>query len=240
MKNRQIMKMILAILLTIVLSVSMAACGNQEQQIESAETESSVTMDSELNHTEMDSLMSQVAESEIQKRYEAYVPDEAFANAEVFGIDRNENEGIAYVLLNTAEYAAVKGKAYLMGGSSGEAIIHFEYTEDGTKLTKIDWSADGNIHDDWIKENFPKEYLKKHDSYEAFDENGKNKLGTELIKKVEQVMGVPVETENLLNIDLDQGTYEIIKTTETGEPGEDYQFNTEVIDQGSLSQIDND
>lgn len=237
MKNRQTWKIFIAILMALVLSTTMAACGDQGQEDESVERESSVSMDSELSQPEMDALMSQVAESETNKGYEAYVPDEVFANAEVFGIDREENEGIAYVWLNTAEYVAVKGKAYEMSGSSGEAIIYFEYTEDGTKLTKVEWSADGNLHDDWIKERFPKEYLNKHESFHAYDTNGRNKLGTELIEKVEQVMGVPVETENLLNIDPEQGTYEIIKTIETGEPGEDYQFNTEVIDQGSLSQI---
>lgn len=52
-------------------------------------------------------------------------------------------------------------------------------------------------------------------------------------------MGAPVETENLLEIDKEKGTYEIIKTIETGNPADDsYKFDTETIEKGKISDLE--
>ena len=54
----------------------------------------------------------------------------------------------------------------------------------------------------------------------------------------EEALGVPVETENLLEIDLDAGTYKITKTIESGDPGsEDYTFDVETVESGNLSDL---
>ncbi len=164
------------------------------------------------------------------------MPDQAFANAEVFGIDRDGDSGTAYVYLNYSEYVVLKGKAYEVSGGSGEAIIRFKYAEDGPVLTEVEWSADGTDHDSWINEHFPKEYLKKDLAYDAYDMNGQNVLDKMLYDKVEQTMGVPIEHDDLLNIYSDKGTYEILKVIESGE-GEDYKFDTETVEKGKLKDL---
>ena len=63
-------------------------------------------------------MMRQVADNEMQKYYEKYMPDKTFANAEVFGIDREGDSGKTYVYHNYSEYVALKGKAYEMSGGS--------------------------------------------------------------------------------------------------------------------------
>jgi len=188
---------------------------------------------SALSPADTEILMNQVAEREIQKRYKKYVPDKAFARAEIFGIDRIGDKGSAYVYLNTAEFVIFKGKAYEMSGSSGEAIIRFIYTENGPQLTKIDWSEDGGGHDAWIKKNFPETFLKKWSAYDAHDKNGTNKIGTAIGKEVEKTLGVPVETENLLEIDTDNETFKIIKTIDTLPLG---RFDVKTIDRGKLKK----
>ena len=50
---------------------------------------------------------------------------------------------------------------------------------------------------------------------------------------VEKAFGVPVESDNLLMIDMDKGTYEIIKTIN----GEDGTFDTETIETGNLKDL---
>ena len=230
-------KTTLLLLFSILLVVALTACGNEKQKTESVYDESQGVMSSVLSSKQKDSLMHQVAESEVTKSFEQYLPEEVFADAVFFGIDRDGAMGTAYSYLTAADFVTLKGKAYNMSGSSGEAIIRFEYTEEGIELKQVEWSADGSEHESWIKEHFPEEYLEKAINYEAYDENGQNKLLVHLKNEVEKVMGVPVETENLLSIDADSGTYQIIKTIESGEPGNDYQFDTEVVDEGNLSDL---
>ena len=237
METKRKWKTTLLVLVSVLLVVAMTACGDESQKIDSVYKESPENMSSELSSREKDSLMHQVAESEITKNFEQYLPEEAFADAVIFGIDRDGAMGTAYSYLTTADYVALKGKAYIMSGSSGEAIIRFEYTEEGIELKEVEWSADGSDHDSWIRENYPEAYLDKDINYDAYSEDGTNKLLTSLRSEVKKVMGVPVETENLLSIDLDSGTYQIIKTIESGEPGTDYQFDTEVVDEGNLSDL---
>jgi hypothetical protein len=189
-----------------------------------------------LSQDDLDALLQQVADNEVQKDYEKYMPDKAFANAEVFGIDRDGDSGKAYVYLNYSEYVALKGKAYEMSGGSGEASIKFNYSESGPVLNEVEWSADGDLHDGWLKENFPAEYLKKDKAFEAYDEKGRNVLAMMLQDTVEKAMGVPVEQNDLLSIDTDKETYEIIKVIESGE-GENYKFDTETLEKGNLSDL---
>lgn len=212
------------------------ATAEAEQSEAEAETTPAEDEGADLSDADLDALMKQIADSEIQKGYEKLVPDEAFANAEVFGIDRDGDKGCAYVHLNIGEYVVVKDKAYLQSGSLAEAIIRFEYTDNGPKLTKVDWSEDGAGHDEWVQKNFPKEYLKKSNAYDVYDANGKSELVESLEDEVEKTMGVPVEKENLLEIDAQKGTYKITKTIESGDPAKsDYKFDTEAVDEGKLN-----
>ena len=151
-------------------------------------------------------------------------------------LDRDGDSGKAYVYLNYSEYVALKGKAYEMSGGSGEAIIKFKYSESGPVLNEVEWSADGDLHDGWLKENFPAEYLKKDKAFEAYDEKGRNVLAMMLQDTVEKAMGVPVEQNDLLSIDTDKETYEIVKVIESGE-GENYKFDTETLEKGNLSDL---
>jgi hypothetical protein len=123
-----------------------------------------------------------------------------------------------------------------MSGSAGEVIIHFDNSGDEPKLKEVEWSADGEDHDAWMEKNFPADYKKMSDDYDAATDNANGRLFDEVSKKVEESMGVSVETENLLEIDTDKGTYEIVKTIETGEPGVDYKFETETVEEGKIGE----
>ncbi|MBR3377701.1 MAG: hypothetical protein IKG44_08495 [Mogibacterium sp.] len=222
------------VLMTLVLIITMTACEKKEQSTE--EVNGAENPSAELSQNDLDALLQQVADNEVQKDYEKYMPDKAFANAEVFGIDRDGDSGKAYVYLNYSEYVALKGKAYEMSGGSGEAIIKFNYSESGPELNEVEWSADGDLHDGWLKDNFPAEYLKKAKAFEAYDEKGRNVLTMMLQDTVEKAMGVPVEQNDLLSIDTDKETYEIVKVIESGE-GENYKFDTETLEKGNLSDL---
>ena len=222
------------VLMTLVLIITMAACEGKEQS--TGEVNGAENPSAELSQDDLDALLQQVADNEVQKDYEKYMPDKAFANAEVFGIDRDGDSGKAYVYLNYSEYVALKGKAYEMSGGSGEAIIKFNYSESGPVLNEVEWSADGDLHDGWLKDNFPAEYLKKDKAFEAYDEKGRNVLAMMLQDTVEKAMGVPVEQNDLLSIDTDKETYEIVKVIESGE-GENYKFDTETLEKGNLSDL---
>ena len=89
---------IIIALVSIALMVSITACAKNEQ--ESGEQENTETVKAELSDAQLESLMKQVAESDVTKSYGDYLRDEAFfANAEVFGIDRDGDQGTAYAYL---------------------------------------------------------------------------------------------------------------------------------------------
>jgi hypothetical protein len=188
-----------------------------------------------LSQSEYDALMKQIADKEITKQYADLLPDEAFAAAKIFGIDEDD-QSKAYARLYTAEFVALKDKAYEMSGSAGEVIISFDKSSGEPKLVKVEWSADGEDHEAWMEENFPGDYKKALDVYDSIRENANGDLFDEVSKKAEEALGVTVEKENLLEIDTDAGTYKIIKTIETGEPGEDYKFETETVEEGKIGE----
>ena len=214
------MKSIFTVLVIIIFMTAMTACSGSAP-------DNAV----ELSDAEMESLMEQVAESDVDTLYKDYLKDEAFAVAEVFGVTKDGDQGTAYAYLNEGDYVVLKGKAYNMSGSAGEVIIKFSYTDSGITLTEVVWSADGDLHEGWLKENYPAEYLKKAKAYQSHDSNGSSILGAKLREKAEASLGVPVETDNLLDIDTDKGTYTITKITDKA----DGTIDTEIIEQGSLS-----
>lgn len=222
---------IIIALVSIALMVSVTACVKNEQG--SGEQENTETVKAELNDAQLESLMKQVAENDVTKSYGDHLRDEAFANAEVFGIDRDGDKGTVYAYLYDGEYVVLKDKAYEMSGSAGEVIIKFTYGEDDVILSEIIWSADGDDHENWMKENFPAEALRKAKNYKAYDLNGRSILGSKINETVEEALGVPVETENLLMIDTDNGTYELIKTID----GDDGTFDTETLETGNFENL---
>lgn len=218
-------------LASIILILSITACAKNEQK--SGENETADAVATELSDAEMASLMKQVAESDVSRSYGEYLKDEAFADAEIFGVDRDGDQGTAYAYLYDGEYVVFKDKAYEMSGSAGEVIIKFTYREDDVTLSEIIWSADGDDHENWMKENFPAEALRKAKNYIAYDSNGRSLLGSKVNETVAETMGVPVETENLLMIDTDNETYELIKTID----GNDGTFDTETLESGNLKDL---
>lgn len=221
---------------TSVAAGSSAAASSAASSAVSSAASSAASDKAELSADQIKDLMKQVAEAELEQQYKDAVKaenDYRFANAEVFGIDRTGNSGKMYVYLNTGEYVNFKGKAYFMSGGSGEAIINIEYG-DKIKLNKVDWSDSGAGHDKWVKNNFPKAYYEKCQEYKSHDDNGKSNLAKAMEAEVEKAIGVPVEQSNLLTIDRDAKTYEIVQTKESGTPGTDYKFETITIDKGKL------
>ena len=214
------MKSIFTVLVIIIFMTAMTSCSN-----------SNPDKAVELSDVEMESLMEQVAESDVDTLYKDYLKDEAFAVAEVFGVTKDGDQGTAYAYLNEGDYVVLKGKAYNMSGSAGEVIIKFSYTDSGITLTEVVWSADGDLHEDWLKENYPDEFLRKANAYQPYDLIGRSKLGAKLREKVKISLGVPVDTDNFLEIDTDKGTYTITKVTDNGNGT----IDTEIIEQGSLS-----
>ena len=208
-------KLFLVFTLALAMTMSFAACGSGDDSAD----------------IDLTSLMEQVAASEQEKSYEDYLTDEVFANCELFGTE----EGKAYVYLNTAEYVVLNDIAYFMSGGSAPAVISYEESDDGIKLTGVEWCLDGAEQDAWLEENFPEEILAAYNEYEPYDESGFLKLDTKMIAKAEENLGVTVERENFLTIDPETGKYRIYKTIEpeTEDP-EEYTFDTEVLEEGTL------
>ena len=97
---------IIIALVSIALMVSITACAKNEQG--SGEQGKTETVKAELSDAQLESLMKQVAESDVTKSYGDHLRDEAFANAEVFGIDRDGDQGTAYAYLYDGEYVVLK------------------------------------------------------------------------------------------------------------------------------------
>ncbi len=230
-------KKLLALGMVFVMVLAMAACGNkaEEKPAEEPEEEAEDYDGPELPEDLMDDLYDQAAKKDLQPRVADYMPDEIVGHAETFHITREGDKGRWYVYLGEGEYVEFDGKAYNITGSYGEAIIEFDYTQDGPKLTDVIWSEDGEGHEKWIEENFTDEARK---NLETFNKDEKNRdLLIEIVeKKAEDALGVPVEKELLFQIDEAAGTYTLLKPIESGE-GEDYKFDTETITSGKLDEL---
>ena len=238
---RKVWKPFMALFMAALLTAAFGACGAKEQPAEqTSQNELSVSEENAAAsaETEMDILMEQVAEREMANNYAHVLPTVTLADAEVFGTDEDGGTVRAYVWLEEEEYVALKDKAYNMSGSAGEAIIHYTQTENGPELQEVEWSEDGSGHDEWVKEHFPEESYAKAQAFNPYDDPEADVPHNRIMKKAAELLGVPVETENLLTIDLENNTYEIIKTIESGTPGkDDYKFETETLESGSLSDL---
>ena len=231
-------KVLIAIAMAAFMVFAAAACGNKEESKADPDDPANGEM-VELSEDQMDDLYQQAADKALEVRYSEYMPEVVVGHAEPFYIEREDDKGTWDVYLGASEYAVLDGKAYEIAGSYGEAILKFDYTDDGPVITDLIWSADGGDHDDWIKENFNKEAI---DNWENFRKDDKEKdLLIEIVqKKAEDALGVPVDTDQLLEIDEGNGTYRLLKTIESGDPENgDYKFDTETVKEGKLSDLSN-
>ena len=184
-----------------------------------------------------DTLMRQVADHEMKRNYSRYLPDELIAVAKVFGIDWEGEQGTAYVDLLTCEVVALKGKAYMMSSSSGEAILRFNYDGQYPKLTDLEWSASGGEHDKWLEDHFPADYLEASKDFRQQEQDGEDEVELQIREKVKELLDAPLEIEDLLEIDQDEASYEIVRIYEGYDDKGEYQFNFETIDKGSLKEL---
>ena len=212
----------LIILVAILLITAMSSCSKGTNENET-----------KLSDAEYESLMKQVAQKDVDICYDEYLRDEAFAVAEVFGVVRDGDQGTAYAYLNEGDYVVLKGKAYNMSASAGEVILKYSYTDDGVELSEVVWGDQGELLEKWLTENFPAIYLERANAYSPYDVNGKGILEVKLIEKVENAMGVPVETESFLEIDTDKGTYEIWRVKDD----HGATFDTETMEIGKLEDL---
>jgi hypothetical protein len=208
--------------LVVALALTLTGCG------QSGNTGNKDTLD----EAGIDALAEQVAADSFDFAYKDFMTDEGYAVIEVFDEERDGDDGKAYVHLDTGEFVVFKDKAYLVSGSSGEAIITFTYGEKPT-LKDIEWSADGSDHEKWLEDNFTAKAKEANEKFLASDETAM----TDLYKKAEEGLNVKVETEDLFIADLEAGTYELIKVIESGETAEDYTFDTETLETGKLADL---
>ena len=239
--TKRLWKVLTALLMSAAMVFTMTACGDkkaedvkdktEEQQEEAAEDMV------ELSEDQMDDLYQQAAEKVLELQYKDYLPDEIVGHAETFSIDRDGDKGTWDVLLMAEEYVALDGKAYSVSGSYGEAILEFDYTENGPKLIDVIWSEDGEVHDQWIEENFTDEAKKNMEIFNK-DEKNRDLMLDILEQKAEDKLKVPVEDDLILTIDKEEGTYVVEKPVESGDPeSDDYKFETETIRKGKLEDL---
>ncbi|MBO4548517.1 MAG: hypothetical protein J5758_04800 [Abditibacteriota bacterium] len=195
-----------------------------------------VVRDPGIAEADMERMNKQCAEEAVENNYAKYLPDVRVAEMQIFDVEKTGTEAAAYVILAAEEFVSFGGKAYSMSGVSGEAIVR--YTLPDKKLTEIEWSEDGAGHEKWVRKHFTKKALAERDVWVKGEGGGRTRLGQKLDQKAEKLLGVPVEQENLLMIDLDKGTYEIIETIESGDTPETYKFDTKVLDKGTLTKKD--
>lgn len=122
------------VLISVVLIVVTAGCTGQNRN---NRRRNHPGENANLSPSDLRTLMKQVAKNETEIRYAGYVPDKAFADAKVFGIDRDGGKGAAYVYLEVAEYAAVKGKAYHLSGLPERPSFGSDIRRAGRSLQKL-------------------------------------------------------------------------------------------------------
>ncbi len=262
MINRSLWKRLLPVALAGALAFAVTACGNQGRkaeeadapeaevteeaetkteeaatpETEEAETETPAEESAELTEAQIEALMDQVAEKVGGYYYKDVLPDAEVAVAKILGTESDGDQFKAYALLNVGEYVTLKEKAYNMSGSFGACILHYEFKDGEPSLMEVEWSADGSDHDQWMKDHFPQECLDALSDSALLDADGNSILLGALDEKASKALGVAIESENQLHVDVDAGTYEIVKITESGE-GEEYSFDTETIDAGKLEDL---
>ncbi len=223
-------KIILFLLLLSLLAIT--ACDSTGQK-ESGPSNRPISW----TQSDMDTLMKQVADHELEKRYSRYLPDELVAAAEVYGLDWDGDQGTAYTSILACEFVLVKGKAYLMASTGGETIIRFNFDGQYPKLEKLEWSKNGMEHDKWLEENFPPEYLEKYKEYRQQEIIVEDEVEKKIKKEVKELMDASIETDNLLEIDLDQETYEIVRIVEGYDENGEYKFDFETVEKGKLKEL---
>lgn len=220
------------LLLPVLALLAMTACSSSGQK-KSASSYQPISW----TQSAEDILMRQVAEHELERGYSRYLPDELVAAADIYGIDWEGEQGTAYASIQAGEFVALKGKAYAMSYEAGEVIIRFQFDGQYPKLEELEWSRDGEEHEKWMEDNYPEEYLEDYRESQKADQNGEDETDQKISETVKELMGVPVESEDLLEIDLDKESYEIIRIIEGYDENGEYQFDFTTIDKGKLNEL---
>ena len=224
---------LMLLLLVCAMLVQLSACSLPFGGGGNGSSHSGATCMSGLSQSDSQALMRQVAKKEGQTLYAKYgLPDRNFAVAEIFGLRKSGKRGTAYVYLNVGEFVALKGKAHNMSGYAAEAVIRFDYGDQGPKLSDVELASDGDLHDAWIKKNFPRACRVKRD---VFASVFSSRLEARLSEEAAKQMGIPVEPKNLLNIDEKKGTYKIVKMVNDRKAAGGSRFVT--IDEGKLNDL---
>ncbi|MDO4834553.1 MAG: hypothetical protein Q4A40_05920 [Bacillota bacterium] len=127
-------------------------------------------------------------------------PATSQAAVKIFGVKDNESCKTIYGYVNYGEFISHGGKAYEVSGGCNAFMIDVKYGGNRTEIVK---EYGNGVNSESTYEEMPLRYRLQLSEYD----NGRRRLTEELNRKVEQVLGVPVETEYTLSIDGD--AYEI-------------------------------
>ena len=179
----------------------------------------------------------QIAEKALDNRYLEYFPGRALAEMVVFDcVRKNAGEVSACVLVDAEEFVNLQKRLYSMSGITAEAVI--TYTLPDKRLTEIEFSEDGAGREKWVREHFTGKALRARKEYISGSGDIKGDIREKLWSKAEKTLGCPVETEEQLNVDMDKGTWEIVKTIRIGDAAGTGRFEPWVLDKGTLTKKD--
>lgn len=249
MKNSKILVRLIALMMALAMTLALFACGKKDegakedngssktgQQEEQEQQKADYGTGEEMTEAGIASLMDQVAKDSFTFEYKDFMPDEGFASAEIFDVTKDGDTFSAHSYLETGEYVVIKDKAYFISGSAGEVILKYTFGE-GPELKEIVWSADGSAHEKWIKDNFTEKAIEGDKAYLKANGDGVSALTKKIEEAAAEKMGVPVELENFLQINDEEGTYEIYKVLDEPEDTEENKFETETIEKGKLKDL---
>jgi len=185
--------------------------------------------DKKISPEQKSSLMQQyVADNELS--YEKFMPDKWFAACHIYGAKKKGGELLVYAHVTDLEFVVLNGKAYDVSGSSAPCVMHTRVDGDKLKLVSTEYPEDGEYYLESIRKMFPLRYYLKYAVRESITPID---LGEELRDKVRREWDVEV-SDNLLFIDDESNTYEIIKTYDDMDENGEYSFETETIEEGVL------
>lgn len=185
--------------------------------------------DKKISPEQKTSLMEQyVVDNELS--YEKFMPDKWFAACHIYGAQKKGDELLVYAYVTDLEYVVLNGEAYDVSGSSMPCVMHARPDGDKLKLVSVEQPEDGEYYLESIRQMFPLRYYLK---YAVRESTTPVDLGREIRDKVRREWDVEV-SDNLLVIDDEKNTYEIVKTIDGVDEKGDYTFETETLEKGVL------
>ena len=181
----------------------------------------------DLNEKQEQSLCEQFTLGE--KQEERYgLPLIEAAAVKIYGVEKSDDTAYVYGYCSNGIYVKFRGKAYDISGGNGDFKVKIKYNGDNVEI--LESYGDGVTAKSTLEES-PLRYKIKSRLYEPYDSEGHCKLKQDTDKKAEAELGVPVETEYNLTIDIENNYYQI--STYNDETGEvDYK------EKGSLKKND--